>query len=331
MRNHLLLASLLLATTGPAVRAQSLVVINQGTATASVIDARTFAVIGQIDEHQPGHLHAHEVAVSPDGRTAYLPVYGDTGLGIPGADGHELLFVDLPTRRVTGSVDFGHGVRPHLPQVDPATGLVYVTTELDNSVTLINPKTRAIIGSIPTGAANSHMLVLSHDGRFGYTANVKPGSVSVLDLKQRKLLAVIPVTDTVQRIAISADDRLIFTSDNMVPRLAVMDTATRGVREWIALPGLGHGAAATPDGRWLLVAMPALNQVAVIDLTKRQLTRTIAVGKAPQAVLIPPGQKVAYVSCGGAGMVAAVDLGSWKVIRTVATAYGADGMAWAAR
>ncbi len=63
-----------------------------------------------------------------------------------------------------------------------------MTTELDQSVTIIDPKTLKIVGSIPTGQPESHMLTISHDGLRGYTANVGPGTVSVLDIKARKTL-----------------------------------------------------------------------------------------------------------------------------------------------
>ena len=60
--------------------------------------------------------------------------------------------------------------------------MLYVTTELDKAVTVIDPKTLKIVGQIPTGQEQSHMLVLTHDGKHGYTANVGPGTVSVLDM-----------------------------------------------------------------------------------------------------------------------------------------------------
>lgn len=330
---HRIISAIALAAAGipAAAHAQSLVVVNQGNATVSIVDPASLTVIASIDEKQSGRVHAHEVAVSPDGRTAYLPIYGDAGVGQPGVDGQELLFVDLPTRTITGSIQFGHGVRPHLPVVDSHSGLLYVTTELDKRIAIIDPKTRTVIGSVPTDAEQSHMLVLSHDGRLGYTANVAPGSVSVLDMRARKTISVIPVARGVQRIAISADDRLVFTSDNTLPRIAVIDTATQSVRQWIALPGLGYGAATTKDGHWLLVALPKLNQEAVIDLSTMKVVRTIPVGKAPQATLIRPDGRVAYVSCAADGTVSVIDLASWTVTRTISTARGADGMAWAGR
>jgi YVTN family beta-propeller protein len=329
MKNFRRLAVLALAaSTGSVASAGSVLVVNQGSQTVTIVDAQTLTVTGQVDEGQSGKDHAHEVAVSPNGKTAYLPVYGNSGVGAPGSDGREMLFVDVASQKVTGKLDFGHGVRPHLPAVDPKTGLVYVTSELDKSITVVNPKSRSIVGTIPTGAEQSHMLVLSHDGRFGYTANVSPGSVSVLDLHARKTVAVIPVADSVQRIAISVDDKLVFTTDVKHSRLAVIDTATHQVREWIALPGVGYGAAATRDGHWLLLALPGLGQMAVIDLKTSKIAQTISVGKGPQEVLIRPDQKFAYVSCSGDGGIAVIDLANWKVVRKVATAAGADGLAW---
>ena len=94
------------------------------------------------------------------------------------------------------AVDFGHGVRPHCPVYDRASGMLYVTTELDQTVTIIDPQTLKIVGTVPTGQKESHMLVISRDGRFGYTSNVGAGSVSVLDLHARKTVAIIPEVKT---------------------------------------------------------------------------------------------------------------------------------------
>lgn len=336
MRTFLLTA--ILATSGtaaipqqqaaPAPR-QTLLVVNQKDATLNIVDADTNKVVAQIEEGTPGQLHAHEVAVSRDGRTAFLPIYSDVALGKPGVDGHEMLAVDLATRHIAWTLDFGSGVRPHLPVVDPASGLLYVTTERNNAVTVIDPATHHILGTIPTGAEQSHMLALSDDGRFGYTANVAPGSVSVLDLKQRRTLAVIPVAGGVQRIAVSADDRWVFTADTQHNRLAVIDAHKHVVDHWIALPGMGYGTAATRDGRHLLVALPLLDQVAVVDLRAGKVVRTIATGKLPQEILIRPDGRAAYVSCGRSDTVSVIDLNRWEASASIATGPAPDGLAWA--
>lgn len=308
--------------------AQSLLVANQGDHTMSIINARLGQQVAVVTEGVPGQW-GHEIAASADGRTAYMPIYGNSGVGRPGIDGSEMLVIDLRSRKVTGKVDFGHGVRPHLPVLDSRRNLLYVTTELDDAITIIDPRSLKIVGKVPTGQKESHMLVLSRDGRLGYTANVGPGTVSVLDMLGHKTLAVIPVSGEVQRIAISRDDRLVFTSDQTQPRLAVIDTATRQLKTWVPLPGLGYGGAATLDGKWLLLAIPAKNMVAVVDLHTLRVARTVAVAKSPQEILIRPDGKAAYASCAGSGQIAEIDLANWKVDKLIDAGKHADGMAWA--
>jgi YVTN family beta-propeller protein len=323
-----MLRTFLIALLVPAAAVSSdwLIVANKAEQTVGLIDPASGQQVAQVPE---GGITAHELIASPDGRFAYAPIYGNSGVGKPGTDGDKLVVIDLASRRVVHTLNFGHGVRPHCPLFGPADGLLYVTTELDQSVSVIDPKSLKVIASIPTGQRESHMLAISHDGRRGYTANVGPGTVSVLDLATRKTLAVIPISGETQRISLAADDSMAFTADQTKPRLAVIDTAANKLKTWVPLPAPGYGTAATRDGRWLLVAMPKANQVAVVDLRTMQVAKVIDVPKAPQEVLIRPDQRVAYVSCDASGQVAAIEMGDWKVHNTIAAGKGADGLAWA--
>jgi YVTN family beta-propeller protein len=308
--------------------APELLVANQGDHTMGIVDPRSDEEIATVDEQNKA-IHGHEVAASPDGRTAYMPMYGNVGVGHPGLNGSEMLVVSIPERKIVSKVDFGHGVRPHCPVFNPADGMLYVTTELDDTVTVIDPKTLKIIGTVPTGQKESHMLAISSDGRRGYTANVGPGTVSVLDLLGRKTIAVIKISDETQRISISRDNKMVFTSDQKQPRLAVIDTASNTVKSWVPLPAAGYGTAPTMDGRYLLVAVPKTNQVAVVDLKSLEVVRKIDVAPHPQEVLVRPDNKVAYVSCNSSGEIAAIDLTNWKVQKLIKAGAGADGLAWA--
>jgi YVTN family beta-propeller protein len=303
-----------------------LLVANQGDRSLSIIDPATAKQIAAVPV---GGITGHEVAASPDGRIAFVPIYGNSGVAKAGTDGTSMSVIDLASQKVIGTVDFGHGVRPHCPIYDPVSKLLYVTTEIDKSITIIDPKTLKIVGTIPTGEEYSHMLVISHDGKRGYTANVKPGTVSVLDMKARKTITVIPISDATQRISISKDDRMVFTSDQTKPQLAVIDTATNAVKSWVPLASPGYGTGATLDGRYLLVTMPKANQVAVVDLKTLQVTKTIDVPSAPQEVLMRPDGKVAYVSCNVKNQVAVIDLSNWTVQTLIDAGKTADGLAWA--
>jgi len=305
-----------------------LLVANKGDHTLGIIDPDAGRQVAVVRE---GGVTGHEVIASPNGRFAYVPIYGDSGVGKPGSNGSNLIVVDIASRKIVGSMDFGHGVRPHCPLFGPKDGLLYVTTELDDAVSAIDPHALKIVASIPTGRPESHMLAITHDGHYGYTTNVGSGTVSVLDLEARKNVDVIPVAPIVQRIALSVDDRLAFTSDQTKPQLAVIDTRTRKVSSWIPLPASGYGTAATPDGKWLVIAIPSANQVAVLNLKSMKVEHTIKVPAAPQEVLIRPDGATAYVSCDQSHQVAEIRTSDWAVARLIDAGAGADGLAWAAQ
>jgi YVTN family beta-propeller protein len=321
-----LAAALTLTTCVVQAQQARLLVDQKGDRSLAIVNPVAGKVVADVAENG---TTGHEVAATPDGRLAFVPIYGNSGVGKPGTDGANIVVVDVAAHKIVGNIAFDHGVRPHCAVFGPKDGLLYVTTEIDRSVTLIDPHTFKIVGTIPTGQPESHMLVLSHDGLRGYTANVGPGTVSVLDVKARKTLKVIPVSGNVQRIAISNDDRWVFTADETAPRLAVIDTAANAVAKWVKLDGLGYGSAPTPDGRFLLIAIPDANAVDVIDLKTMTVVEKVAVGKDPQEVLVRPDGKAAYVSCIGSNQVAEIDAITWKVTRVIATGNGTDGMGWA--
>ena len=302
-----------------------LLVANKGDQTLGLVDTDSGRQIATIVE---GGVTGHEVVASPDGKKAFVPIYGNSGVGMPGTDGSTIAVIDLGEHKLIRTVDFGHGVRPHCAVFGPKDGLLYVTTELEKSVTVIDPQTFKLLGSVPTGQPESHMLAISPNGRTGYTANVGPGTVSVLDLLGRKTLTVISVAGHVQRISLSPDGHWVFTSDTEKPRLAVIDTATNKVDRWIDLPGTGYGSAPTPDGKWLLAAIPSTNEVAVVNVATMRVVRTIKVPPSPQEVLVRPDGGVAYVSCSASHQIAAIQINDWSV-KQIEAGRGADGLAWA--
>ena len=302
-----------------------LLVANKTANTLGIIDPDSGKQIATVAE---SGITAHEVVASPDGKLAFVPIYGNSGVGRPGTDGSLMDIVDLESRRKIQTVDFGKGVRPHCAVIGPKDGMLYVTTEINQSVTIIDPRTLKVVGEIPTGQPESHMLAISPDGARGYTANVGPGTVSILDIANRKTLSVIPVATHIQRISVSTDGRWIFTSDTEKPRLAVISSGSNKILWWVDLPGKGYGSAPTPDGKLLLIAIPEKNSVAVIDVNTMQITKTVSVAANPQEVLVRPDGLVAYVSCIDTGQVAAITLKDWSV-KLIDAGKGADGLAWA--
>lgn len=277
-------------------------------------------------------VNGHEVAISPDGKFAYVPIYGNSGVGKPGTDGRTIDIVDLHTRTLAGHIDLGKPVRPHCAKFGP-DGLLYVSAELADAIFVVDTTARKVIAEIPTGQEQSHMFVITPDGRRAYTSNVAPGTVSVLDLQKRALITIIPVAKTVQRISISPDGTRVFTHDQTQPRIAVIDTATNAVTGYIALPNTVYSSTVTPDGKTLLANAPA-GKIFIIDLTSQQITATQDVPPSNGELFIPPsgaiapGETYAYLSCPAAATIQILNLQSRKLTAPLTLTPGVDGLAW---
>jgi YVTN family beta-propeller protein len=310
-----------------------LLVANQKEHTAQLIDLKTRQPVFTVGVD----INGHEIIASPDGRFAYVPIYSNVGVGHPGTDGATIQVIDLLVGRTTNIINLGKPVRPHCIKFGP-DGLLYVSAELDHALYVLDPAQAKVIAQIPTGADQSHMFVISPDGARAYTANVKPGSVSVLDLKNRSLIKVIPVADEVQRISISPDGRYVYTHDQTKPRIAVIDTSKNEIEKWLEVPATVYSSAITADGK-LLIGTSGQGQLFVVGLATGTLSNTIAIRPGLGEILIVVGGTSkgsaiilnlgkAYVSSAKSGVVEVLNLVTMELEEPIRLTPGADGLAW---
>ena len=83
-----------------AAGAETLLVANQKDQNLSVIDTSSNKVVATIPV---GGVTGHELAVSPDGKRAFVPIYGDAGVGRAGTNGSVISVIDLASKKIVGT------------------------------------------------------------------------------------------------------------------------------------------------------------------------------------------------------------------------------------
>jgi YVTN family beta-propeller protein len=305
-----------------------LLVVNQRQHALVRVDLATGRVRGSAELG----VNGHELLVSPDERLAFVPIYGDSGLGRPGSDGATIDIVDIAQMRRIFTIDLGEKVRPHDIHYGPG-GLLWVTAELAEAIFIVDPGTRRLVGRVPTGKPQSHMLAFSPDLARAYTANFASGTVSVIDTRRRRLLRTIPVGGRLQRITV-APDGTIFTHDVDRPRIARISPGAASVSSWIALPGSAYASAVTPDGRYLVIASPdgdgsvkGRGAIYLVELATGRLAHSFDLAGAPSGVRLSADGASAFFPCPSAGKIVRLDLATMQLRPDLQLASGVDGLA----
>jgi YVTN family beta-propeller protein len=137
---------------------------------------------------------------------------------------------------------------------------------------------------IPVGKGDEGFDV-SPDGRELWTANAQDGTLSVIDLASRRVVATLdPKVRSANRLKFTPDGKRVFISLLGGGDLVIYDAASR--REFKRVK-IGHGAAGIlmdPDGSRAYVACGPDNYVAVIDLKTLEVVGHIDVGGEPDGL-----------------------------------------------
>ena len=141
-----------------------------------------------------------------------------------GTDEHVIDFFRTSDCQRIASMDTGDYKRPHGIWVGPS-GTIYVTSEITQSILVIDPVKRQIIATIPTGSSYTHMFAMTNDEKTALTSNVMSKTVSLLDVQNRKLIKTIPTQTNNQRMTISPDQKWFVTSLGQEGKVAFYNTS----------------------------------------------------------------------------------------------------------
>jgi YVTN family beta-propeller protein len=273
----------------------------------------------------------HDFALTADRKTAYVPLYGDGIYGRNPNPGHEVLILDMDAGTVAGTIDVAPYRAPHGIQID-ASGTIYVASDLDRKLLVIDPKSRTITHAIDT-EGTTHWIGLLPNGSKIYATNKNDGPfVSVIDLKTRKVVGKIPVPGGTQGLAISPDGRRVIIMASAEPTALVVDPATDTIVDRVTLKDQKTGAYKayfSPDGKRLLTMNLGSSVINIFDATDlRGIQHTVTVGKDPMGFAFSADGKTALVANHGDGTVSVVDLEKRATVRTFQAGTGIETLTY---
>src|SRR4029077_13502367 len=209
--------------------ADTVVVVCKSDFQLALVDPATEKVLVKL----PTGLGPHEVAVSPDGRTAYVSNFGRYSV-YPAGDtehdkaGHTITVVDLVDRKVKNTFDLGTHTGPHGMIVSHDGKLVWVTTETPQAVLELDSATGKIQHVWNTTQERSHMIVATPNETKFYVTNTVSGSVSVIDRSNGEV-KVLPTGPGTEGIAISPDGKEVGAASRLDDKIEIISTATDSI------------------------------------------------------------------------------------------------------
>ncbi len=202
-----------------------------------------------------------------------------------------------------------------LPTLAAAHG-IYVTNRESDSVSVIDSRTNAPVGSpIELGAgAQPTMIAISPDGGRAYVAGRGTNAVFVIDTRTNRVVAPPIGIAELGEIAISPDGKAAYAlEEGSAGGISRIDTATNQVSgPPIEVEGTPRDLAVTPDGRSIYVVND--REAVVVDVSTGQAVKSINVGAALDSIAISPDGARAYVTDFLSGEVVVIDTRTNEVL-----------------
>lgn len=317
-------AVLLLATLAqtPSVPSSGprLIVLNKDDATLVTVDPTTGKIVGTVATGEG----PHEVAVSPDGRTAFV---GNYGAQTPGST---ISVIDLASLKETRRVDLSPLRRPH--GIAFADGKLYFTAEANRIVARLDPASFQTDWLFGTGQAGTHMLWVNRDATRLYTCNIGSDTMTIMERGANPLAwnaTTVPVGKGPEGFDVTPDGRELWTAHSRDGAVSIVDLAQKKVTATFDVQTKrSNRLKFTPDGALALISDLEAGDLVVVDVPSRKVTKRIALGRMVEGILMEPDGARAYVAVNGDNHVAVIDLTTLAVTAKIETGRGPDGMAW---
>jgi len=303
-----------------------LIAIDKRGSRARFLDPGSYAELGSLELP----ARPHEVAISPDHRTAYVSVYGSGVYGNNPAPDHRIMVIDLTARVVTGTIDVSPYLGPHGLAVD-RDGRLYVSCDASGVVAVVDAK-GALEGTIDVGSNGNHMIAMLPDGTRLYSENEDQARfVSVMDPRTRQRVGEVPIPDGALGLCATSDGRQVLVADGGEPAVVVIDARADKVVDRVRLDGYAHPAQrirCCPSGQHVVVTADQEPLATVMSASDLRQHTTFEVAPGPMGVAFHPDGKTALVANHGSGRITVVDLDAARPVGEFPLGVGVETLAF---
>lgn len=239
--------------------------------------------------------HPDFVAMSPDGRKAYVASYSSyTPLA------HLLYVVDVLTHTVTLFLDVG--AFPKGLAVLPDGSKLYVAGYTGSvpgglpGITIVDTGTNGIDARIPFGTMPFAVAALPDSSKV-YVTDYDSNTVTVIDTASQTISQTITVGQWPGGLAVHPDGTRVYVANEFDQSISIIDTSTNNVTETISLVAYGYPyqVGFNPSGTRAYVTNWETG-VWVIDTISRTVIATIDVGANSAGVDFSPDGAYVYVA-----------------------------------
>jgi YVTN family beta-propeller protein len=166
--------------------------------------------------------------------------------------------------------------------LDDKRGILYVVTKQDNSLYLVDLKTRSVHRRIELGS-DAYTCLLSPDHVKLYISLWGGDKIAIYDVKEEKLSGSIAVGDNPNDLCISPDGRYLYVANANDNTVSVADLQNGSVLETLntavyptPLSGsTSNSVALSQDGKTLYIANADNNCLAAFDVSKPGSSRSL--------------------------------------------------------
>ncbi len=198
----------------------------------------------------------------------------------------DMTVVDVKTNEILKRIKVG--LEPHGIAAPASQRLLYVATEGDRGLTLVDTVKDEVVKKYNIFGERPNEIEITSDGRFLYLPARGTGFYEVFDTEQEKIIARIPVDGGPHNAVVSPDDRTMYLSplgpairdgkerrESLNRKVYIVDTSTHQTVATIDTTHPPRPIALGRDGKRLYVNTDELMGFLVLDLPNRKVLHRV--------------------------------------------------------